>query len=366
MKLKKIIQIMDTLYPPKLAESWDNPGLQVGDRNADIKKILLALSISDEVIEEAIEKGANLIITHHPFLFHGTKSIDKGCFPGNMIYRMIEHQISLFSAHTNFDMGQNGLNDYLASLLPLKKSSILSVAGSETLYKIVVFVPKGYEEKVKKALFENGAGQIGAYSNTSFSAEGLGSFLPGENTAPFLGKPGHLEVVEEVRIETVVPASKQKQALDAMIKAHPYEEVAYDVYALENTYAPYGLGKVGTLERDMTLRELGEQVKTIFGIEVLPVIGDLDTVIHKIAFCGGDGMSLLKTAKAKGADVILTGDIKYQNGLDALRAGMCLIDIYHFHSEQIALRHLKHVLEENGVEIELLISEKEKNPIQHV
>ena len=335
MKLKSLIKKIEAKYPTNLAYDWDNVGLLVGDAEEEIDKVLVCLEANEAIVEEAINNNVNLIVTHHPFIFGKMRKITTSDFKGKLIHKLIKNNIAVYSMHTNFDIAFDGLNDYFMEVMGFEDSKILDVTNTETLYKIVVYVPKTHEDKVREALGKSGAGHIGNYSDCTFNTDGKGTFRPLEGTNPFIGEFDKLEVVDEVKIETIVPQRILGGVISAMIKAHPYEEVAYDLYKLENKGSAVGLGRIAELKESMSLKELSMMIKEKLNMDALRVVGSLDTNIKKVAVVTGSGADLAKKAQRSGADVLITGDVKYHDAQDAIDAGMCIIDCNHFESEDI-------------------------------
>ena len=344
MKLKSLIKKIEAKYPTNLAYDWDNVGLLVGDAEEEIDKVLVCLEANEAIVEEAINNNVNLIVTHHPFIFGKMKKITTSDFKGKLIHKLIKNNIAVYSMHTNFDIAFDGLNDYFMEVMGFENSKILDVTNTETLYKIVVYVPKTHEDKVREALGKSGAGHIGNYSDCTFNTDGKGTFRPLEGTNPFIGELDKLEVVDEVKIETIVPQRILGGVISAMIKAHPYEEVAYDLYKLENKGSAVGLGRIAALKESMSLKELSMMIKEKLNMDALRVVGSLDTNIKKVAVVTGSGADLAKKAQRSGADVLITGDVKYHDAQDAIDAGMCIIDCNHYQSEDIFNDVMKRLL----------------------
>lgn len=324
-----IIQIFEEFAPKHLAMEGDKIGLQVGTLNKEIKKIMVTLDVLEEVVDEAIEQGVDLIIAHHAVIFRPLKNLRTDMPAGKLYEKLIKHDIAVYIAHTNLDVAEGGINDLMAQALGLKKTEPLDTLHTDALKKIVVFVPKSHHDQVLNAMAAAGAGWIGNYSHCTFNVEGIGTFMPMEGTNPFIGKEGKLEQVEEIRVETIVPAAWQNRVVKAIIKAHPYEEVAYDIYPLEQTGRSYGLGRIGELDQEMDLQEFSEKVKEAFEVKGLRVVGDLTKKVKKVAVLGGDGNSFVSKAIFRGADVLVTGDIYYHTAHDAMAAGLSLIDPGH-------------------------------------
>ncbi|MEH6955397.1 Nif3-like dinuclear metal center hexameric protein [Neobacillus drentensis] len=364
----EIIHLFEQFSPKGLAMEGDKIGLQIGRLNKKVERIMIALDVLENVIDEAIEKNVQLIIAHHPIIYRPLKNLLTDTVQGKMIEKLVKHDIAVYAAHTNLDVAKGGVNDLLANALELQEAEVLVPTFDTKLKKLVVFVPASHAEVIRKVLGEAGAGFIGNYSHCSFSANGTGRFLPGENTNPFLGEAGRLEEVEEVRLETIVPEPLLKKTITAMIKAHPYEEVAYDVYPLENTGDVLGLGRIGKVP-EMTLGEFAERVKTAFEVSNVRVVGDLSTKIKKAAVLGGDGNKYFMNAKFQGADVYVTGDIYYHTAHDAQMQGLNMIDPGH-NVEKVMKKGLTATLQkmcqESGYTVEIFPSEVNTDPFQFV
>ncbi|WP_066257658.1 Nif3-like dinuclear metal center hexameric protein [Neobacillus drentensis] len=364
----EIIHLFEQFSPKGLAMEGDKIGLQIGRLNKKVERIMIALDVLENVIDEAIEKNVQLIIAHHPIIYRPLKNLLTDTVQGKMLEKLVKHDIAVYAAHTNLDVAKGGVNDLLANALELQDAEVLVPTFNTKLKKLVVFVPVSHAEVIRKVLGEAGAGFIGNYSQCSFSAKGTGRFLPGENTNPFLGEAGMLEEVEEVRLETIVPEPLLKKTITAMIKAHPYEEVAYDIYPLENTGDVLGLGRIGKVP-EMTLGEFAERVKTAFEVSNVRVVGDLSTKIKKAAVLGGDGNKYFMNAKFQGADVYVTGDIYYHTAHDAQMQGLNMIDPGH-NVEKVMKKGLTATLQkmcvESGYEVEIFPSEVNTDPFQFV
>lgn len=361
MKLKEIIQAIEQKYPLSLAESWDNVGLMVGDPNQEIKKILVSIEANEAIVEEAVRQQADLIVTHHPFLFKGIKRVTTTDYKGKLLHTLIHHDIAVYSMHTNFDIAADGLNDYFMEVMNFTGAKILDVTSKETLYKIVVYVPKTHEDIVRKALASAGAGAIGDYSDCTFHVDGKGHFKPLQGANPYIGSVGDLETVDEVRIESTVRGEYLNTSIQAMLAAHPYETAAYDVILLSNTGVDDGIGRIATLEHEMSLEQVARLVKEKLAMNAIRVVGELAHPIKKVAVVTGSGADYIGAAMKKGADVLITGDLKYHEAQDAVDAGMCLIDCNHFESENIFKDVMKRFLDAL-VSVPVISSEISINP----
>lgn len=362
----ELISMFERFSPKYLAMEGDKIGLQIGRLNKPVHKVMIALDVLEEVVDEAIEKNVDLIIAHHPLIYRPLKTITTDGLPGRMIEKLIKHDIAVYAAHTNLDVAKGGVNDLLASALELTDTEVLVPTHEVKLKKLVVFVPVEDSEKVKEAIGNAGAGAIGNYSHCQFSVVGTGQFLPSEDSNPYIGQSGQLEQVDEERIETIFPDYLEKSILQAMLKAHPYEEVAYDIYPLENKGEKLGLGRIGRVE-EMTLEEFANKVKIALDVPTVRVVGDLNSKVKKVAVLGGDGNKYISSAKFKGADVYVTGDLYYHVAHDAMMMGLNVIDPGH-NVEKVMKKGLANSLTkvclEKNYEVEIFPSEKSTEPFQ--
>lgn len=359
--VKDVMYYIEGIAPKKLAEPWDNVGLAIGDPEKEVKKILLALDVIDPVVEEAVHMGADMIVTHHPMLlFKKIGSITKDTVLGGRIYKLIENGIAAFSAHTNLDVVQGGINDILGELVGLAHMEILEETYHEPICKLVVFVPTTHLEVVRNALCSIGAGHMGKYSHCTFGTEGIGTFLPLDGANPFLGEIGTLECAEETRLETIIPKECVSAAVRAMKEAHPYESVAYDIYEVAQKGQRDGIGRIGDLKEPVTFETLALELKEKLGLDGIRLVGDRNQVVRRVGLCTGSGVDFLELAKNRGADVYLTGDIKYHEAQKAIELGICVIDVTHYASEVIVLPTLERLLtqasQEKGWNIEVVTS----------
>ncbi|RLB71562.1 MAG: Nif3-like dinuclear metal center hexameric protein [Deltaproteobacteria bacterium] len=365
--LTDIIGLLNQLCPPDLAEDWDNVGLQVGDPSAKISKILVCLDAEEIAVQEALRLGAELIISHHPLIFRALKRLTPTDMTGRVLFQAIKGNISIVSAHTNLDRAADGLNDWLARRLGVMDVIPLERPESGYFYKLVVYVPPSHEMVVQEAVFAAGAGQIGDYDHCSFNSRGSGTFRGNQDSQPFIGTPGEIETTEEVRFETILPAPLLNKIVSRMLKAHPYEEVAYDLIPLEKKRLDVGLGRVGQLEQQMTLQQFAEQVKENLHLPALKLVGELQQQISRVAVCGGTGMSLFSAAVRHGADCLVTADIKFHEAQRARAEGVALIDAGHFATEQIMVgelsTRLRSSLSENNFNLEVIEMAAESDPL---
>lgn len=362
---QSVISYLHALAPKHLAYEGDPIGLQVGNLSKPVKKIMIALDVLEEVVDEAIEKGVDLILAHHPMIYRPLKNIDLASPQGRMIGKLIQHDITVFAAHTNLDIAQGGVNDWLAEAMQLERTEILKPTLTKTLYKLAVYVPQEHADLVREAMLSAGAGHIGAYSHCSFNTSGEGTFRPLEGTDPFIGTVGQTEKVKEVKIETVVPEEMVKRTVSSMIKAHPYEEVAYDLFELKNEGEVLGIGKVGYLAEEMTFEAFIDHVKTTLDVSSLRAVKGHERMIKKVAVLGGDGNKFISAAVMRGADVLVTGDMYYHNAHDAQAAGLSIVDPGH-NVEKIMKkglnRYLSEKLKEQRYDTEVISSEIHTDP----
>lgn len=360
-----IVQLFESWSPKSLAMEGDKIGLMVGTLNKPVHKMMIALDVLEEVIDEAISENVDFILAHHPLIYRPLKNIATDSAYGRIIEKAIKHNVTIYAAHTNLDIAQGGVNDLLAEALGLENTEILAPTYHVKYKKLVVFVPESHAEAVRNALGNVGAGHIGDYSHCTFNSEGIGTFMPLDGTNPFIGQTGKLEQVKEVRIETIIPENLQRKAISAMLKAHPYEEVAFDIYPLDNEGETFGLGRIGQLKEPMTLQQFAVHVKKAFDVKGVRVVGNLDAKVQKVAVLGGDGNKYVQTAIFKGADVFVTGDVYYHVAHDAMMEGLHIVDPGH-NVEKIMKQGVKNKLEqlfqEKKYETEIVLSKVNTDP----
>jgi dinuclear metal center YbgI/SA1388 family protein len=343
-RVRDIAEAVERIAPSPLSEDWDNSGLQVGDPASEAKRVLVALTPMDEVFEEAEEKGADFLLFHHPLIFNPLKTVDTGSYPGDLVARTARGGLTVYAAHTGYDAAPQGVSVALAKTLGLRGPyEVVSPRGA--LRKLVIFVPEENVEAVADALAGAGAGVIGEYTHCTFRMPGTGTFLGGEVTDPYLGEKGRLEKVEEIRLETVVPAHAAGRAVVAATAAHPYEEVALDLYPVEGYPEGCGYGRVGALTEPMTPEELREHVTNALGFPARLVAGH-GRRIECVAVLGGSGGSFIREAAASGAQAYVTGDLDYHDALLADSLGLTAIDAGHAATELPSLEPLARRLSE--------------------
>jgi dinuclear metal center YbgI/SA1388 family protein len=369
-KLSDILGIINKISPVGLAESWDNPGLQVGDPTAVVSRIMVALDATPAVIEASIQGDCQLLVTHHPLIFKAQKTISTATTQGRSIHSAIRGGLGIVCMHTNYDIAEGGLNDVLSKRLGLLACVPLQVTARQELAKLVVFVPEGHLEGLRTALLPH-AERLGAYRDCSFSISGEGTFTPLDGARPYIGTIGTLEKVPEYRLELLLDRTKLSQALKSMVAAHPYEEPAYDVYPLHNSGTECGLGRIGSLPDATQLADYAARVAIQLGAPGTRFVGDPAATVKRVALCSGSGATVMRSAVRAGADVLVTGDVKYHEAREAEDLGITLIDAGHFHTEIImaeAVRErLLHLLQDAGFDgCRVLTCDVERDPFRYV
>lgn len=334
----EVIQLFEAWSPKKLACMPNDPiGLAVGTLNKDIKKVLVTLDVTDEVVDEAIQAGCELIFAHHPPIFAKLAHLRTDNPQGQLFEKLIKHDIAVYAAHTNLDVAPGGVNDLLADALGLQERKVFDETYHEQLMKLAVFVPMEDAESMRLALAKAGAGQIGHYDSCSFTTSGEGRFRALDGANPAVGEMGELHMELEQKIEVVFPQSMKNKVLKAMLNAHPYEEPAYDFFTLATETNRQGLGRIGKLAEPMTLKQFAEFVKVQLDVPAVRVVGDTERLVRKIAVVGGAGNSYVRQAIFAGADVFVTGDISFHVALDAKRDGLSIVDPGH-HVEKVMIK----------------------------
>lgn len=364
MQLSEITSYLEQNIPTALQESYDNCGLLTGNHSMEIEGVLITLDVTNEVITEAISKKCNLIIAHHPIIFSGLKSLTGKNDVERIVIRAIKEDIAIYAIHTNLDNHMEGVNRILGQKLGLTNLQILRPMSNQ-LNKIVTFCPASHAEVVKQAIFDAGAGQIGNYDCCSFNTEGIGTFKALEDASPFVGESGKIHTENEIRIETIAPEYLTKKIISALLKAHPYEEVAYDIFALKNESKYVGAGMVGTLDEAIDAMDFLNKAKKILGTGCIRHTSASNKKIQKVAICGGSGSFLIKDAISCKADIYLTGDIKYHDFFIPENR-MILADVGHFESEQYIKELIYTLLKKNFTTFALFISESNTNPINYL
>ena len=364
MKLKDITSAIEELAPPAYQEDYDNAGLLTGSPDMEVTGALFCVDVTDEVLDEALETGANLVVSHHPLVFRPLKKLTGATRVERLLLKAVRNGLALYAAHTNLDSVEGGVSFAMADRLGLRNVRVLSPREND-LVKIAVYTPEAYADKVREALAQAGAGHIGKYDACSFNVCGEGTFRAGDGARPFVGEPGVLHREREVRTETIVPRHRLRAAVEAMRRVHPYEEAAYDLYPLANPNPSVGFGAVGDLEREEPLADFLQRVKKVFGAEAVRYSQPDRETVRKGALCGGSGGSLLEEAVRSGADVYLTADVKYDL-FYAARGRIVLADIGHFESEYFAIDILYDTVTKKFPNFAACKSTKSINPINYL
>lgn len=363
MQLKQIISVIEQLAPPVYQESYDNAGLLTGNGEMDITGALICLDSTEAVLDEAIKKNCNLVIAHHPIVFSGIKKLNGKNYVERVIIKAIKNDIAIYAAHTNLDNVYNGVNNKIAEKLGLINLKIL-VPMSGKLRKLVTFAPVDNTDQVRNALFEAGAGRIGNYDECSFNTKGTGTYRGIENSNPAIGTKGIRQQEPETRIEVIYETIHQSALLAALRKNHVYEEVAYDIYPLENSYQNLGSGMLGELETSLAPSEFLAHVKSRMKTGCIRHTAMLTGNIQKVAICGGSGSFLLPQAIQAGAQAFVTADFKYHQFFDADNR-ILIADIGHYESEQFTGELFETLIRQKFNTFALHLSETNTNPVQY-
>jgi len=364
---KELTSKLEEYAPLHFAQEWDNVGLLVGDENKDIERVLISLELTKDILKDAIDKKVDLIITHHPLIFKPIKNIINQDQIGDIIIKLIKHDINLYCAHTNLDITQGGTSDYLGKILNIKNMTPLSITYNDKFFKLVVFTPEESADKVLEAISEAGAGNIGNYSACSFQSSGVGTFKPLEGANPHIGQVNKLERVKEIKLETIVPIHKINPVLNALFGVHPYEEVAYDLIPLGNKVNSYGFGRMGYLENSITLYDLALLLKDKLKVNTIKVIGEEEKIIQKLAICTGSGAKFIKDAIKNNCDCYISGDINYHDAQYAFDSGLSIIDAGHFETENIICKQIKEYLSFYFYnEVNFFVSQRDINPFNYI
>jgi len=364
MKLSELCSYLDTAIPLSFQEGYDNSGLQVGQPDMEVASALLTLDVTENVIDEAVQKGCGLVISHHPLIFNEIKKITDRYPAGRILLKAIRNDVAVYSSHTNLDMMNDGVSRRMARKLGLRNVTVLQPL-KERLIKLVTFIPEDHLDKVREAVFNAGAGFIGNYDRCGFTVSGTGSFRAGEGTNPFTGEKGEVHLEKEARFETVFFSHLRQKIIDALLETHPYEEVAYDLYPLENDNIDYGLGCTGELDEPISEKGFLDLVSSVFAAHGTRYSALTGRMIGKVALCGGAGASLLNRAVAVKADAFVTGDIKYHTWFEADNR-ILLADCGHFETEKFSTEILYDLIIKKFPKFALRFSETNTNPINYL
>ena len=362
--VKDIVSAIEFLAPQGLQETWDNSGLLTGKPDQTVSGVLVCLDVTPEVLDEAVSKGCNMVVSHHPAVFGAMKRFGGDSLQERVLTKAIRNDIVLYSCHTNLDSVRGGVSGKMAEILGLTGGRIL-VPRESDLIKLVCFIPASHAGAVGQAIFEAGAGTIGNYDSCSFQTDGFGTFRALEGSNPFSGQVGSMHQEPEVRFETIFPRHLQKRVVAAMLAVHPYDEVAYDLYPLLNKNPSQGLGVVADLSQPVQDEVFLRQVMHAFNLPVVRHTRLPGILISKVALCGGSGAEFLRDAIGSGADIYLTADIKYHSWFD-IPANFILADIGHFESEQFAINVLAESIKEKFPKFAVCLTEVNTNPINYL
>jgi dinuclear metal center YbgI/SA1388 family protein len=364
MLLKQITQYIESFAPLAFQESYDNAGLIIGQPDNEISGILITLDVTEDILNEAISKNLNLIVCHHPIVFSGIKKFDGKDYIGRCVAKAIKNDIAIYAAHTNLDSVFGGVNSKIAEKLNLQNCRILAPA-SNFLKKLVTFVPVADAERVRKALFGAGAGHIGNYDSCSFNQMGSGTFRGNGQANPYVGEKNQFHTEEETRIETIFPKHIQSKVIQALLQAHPYEEVAYDIYPLDNEYTQAGIGMIGELSEPAGELDFLRKLKETFNCQVVKHTKLLGKPIQKVAVCGGSGSTYLGKAVDQKADIFISGDFKYHQFFDAENQ-IIIADIGHYESEQFTKEVFYELLTKKIPKFAVHLSDLSTNPVSYL
>jgi len=350
-----IIQVMEKVAPVQLAEDWDNVGLQVGEKSWHVKKIWIALDPTPEVVTAACKNKVDFLITHHPLIFSALRNVDFSTYPGNIIQLAGNHKLAIFSAHTNLDNTRNGLNDLLAKKIGLKNISVLKQSRTEEIYKLVVFIPAPFEKRILDALIEMNSVTAGHYNQCSFRHHEQVSFTKKKGATSlkeptFEKESGKIESADEIRVETTVHKENLSKVIDTIRMLHPYDVMPYDIYPLFTQEAGNGTGRIGDLIKSSRLSAFADDIRKIFGNNFIKIVGNPDMHIERAAVCSGSGSSLMNEFISSGAQVFVSGDLRYHDARLAEQADVAIIDIGHFVSEFIIVDELEKRLRKSFTE----------------
>lgn len=359
-----IIKTIEEFAPIAIQESYDNCGLQVGNSIAIVSGVLLCIDVTEAVVEEAIERNANLIISHHPLLFKGIKSITGISYIEKVIIKAIQNNIAIYASHTCMDNASNGVSWKMAEKIGLVNMSVLEPLSGQLL-KLKTYIPEKYADKIKNILFSAGAGHIGKYDQCSFNYIGQGTFRAGEGSTPFCEEINQLHTEQETCIEVILPAYLRRNVIEALLQAHPYEEPAFDIIPLQNRWNNTGAGIIGELTTEMDEISFLRHIKTTFQVPVLKHSPFQNKPIKKVALCGGSGALLISTAMGKKADVYITGEIKYHDYF-GYESQMLLAEIGHYESEQYTKELFYDIITKKFPTFAPYYSKVDTNPINYL
>ena len=364
VRIKDIANALEMFAPLPLQDGFDNAGLQIGLTDAEVAGVLLCLDVTEAVVDEAVASGCNLIVSHHPLIFSPLKRITGSNYIERCVIKALANGIAIYSAHTNIDNAPGGVNYRIAEKLGLQNVRIL-VPKEDALLKLAVYVPVSAADAVRSALFAAGCGNIGNYDSCSYNIEGFGTFKANDGCNPFCGKVGELHREQEVRIETVLPSYLKNKVISALLKVHPYEEPAYDIYSLKNSWDGIGSGVIGELPAECDEMELLQRVKDNFNVGCVRHTPLLGKRVKRVALCGGAGGSFAGAAMAAGADVYITGEARYHD-LFNYTGKMLMAVIGHYESEQYTMDIFKEIIQKACPTVNVTVTTVDTNPVNYL
>lgn len=363
-----ILACLDAAYPFNWAEAYDRVGLQTGNPEAPVTTILVALEASQAVVAEAHSRKAELLLTHHPLLYQAAADLREDRIQGKLLAAVVRAHLAVASCHTNLDLAPRGLNEHLAQNLGLTDLEVLAPVRQDAWFKLAVFVPVGYEDQVRAALMDDRVGVIGLYDNCSFAARGQGTFRPLAGARPFRGEVASLSRAEESRLEVLVPESRIAPTLARLQAAHPYDEVAYDLYPLANQGLSLGFGRVGHWPVSLSWEEALERVKKVFAVSGVRVWGRPPAAVSWVAVCGGSGGDLISQAQAQGAEIYVTGEVRHHQAVPGAEEDFAIIEVGHFASEVVFMpawaEQVSQLLRERELDVQVCVAASETTPFQ--
>lgn len=364
MQIQDIISHLESIAPLSLQEPYDNSGLIVGDKNSIVSQVLISLDVTEEVVQEAMDKSCQLIIAHHPIVFTGLKKLNGKNYVERTIIKAIKNDIAIYAIHTNLDNVAHGVNHEIGKRLGLTNLKILD-PKPQSLKKLVSFVPDSHKDEVLNALFSAGAGVLGNYTEASFQSSGTGTFKANSQAKPFVGDKDSRHEEKETRLEVLLKSAIQGQVVGALLSSHPYEEVAYEIYPIENRDASVGSGMIGELDEEMDAMEFLAKIKEDMGASSLRFTGLHKRRVKKIAWCGGSGSFLLSKAIAAQSDVFISSDFKYHQFFDADNQ-IIIADIGHYENEQYTIDLIANELKKKFSSFAFLLTDTNTNPINYL
>lgn len=363
-----LLRAVEAFAPRRLAEDWDSVGLQVGRPDAPVRRVMTCLDVTPPILDEAAERGVDALVAHHPLIFKPLDSLNLARPQDALVARLVREGINLVVAHTNLDAAAWGTNSVLAEECGFQPDGPLLPRDEEPQYKLAVFVPKGHEHAVIDAIAGAGGGRIGAYTHCTFRTPGIGTFLGGEGSDPFIGEAGQLEQAAEYRLETIVPESARAAVVRAVLSAHPYEEAAYDLYPLAPTRRTVGLGLIARIDPPVTAAELAADLKGRLAPACVRLSGPAGKKVKRVAVCSGSAGKLIGKVAGR-ADALVTGEMDYHGGIEAHARGMAVIELGHFETEVLVVRPLAERLAEverlAGAGVEVIAAENDLQPFEY-